>query len=224
VRHGLKADVTTTDNSMNFSLDSSTVNARTFETHYPKIGFPVRGWRAELQGQQYFPETDLIDRSHSGDKSRKLLYRDSKPVLQALTIPIKIRPKLTNTSFNDSFPQQAESGINVDVAFGWKFNLLNVYNGKNRVFGQSTNTWSVTPGVFLGLGTTDLSATTTRPVIEFERNAATISTGGFIMFGFNNINIGAAIGFDHATGQDNKLWVYQDKRWYGLILGLDLVK
>lgn len=180
--------------------------------------FSLEGWRAANAGSQYYPETKHLENKDV----KKFVYFDSKPQLQALTIPIKIRPKLSG--YLDSFPSQAETGFNLDVAFGWKFNILNIYNGRKGIFGQATNTWSVTPGIFLGLGATSLSSANTRnPVITFDRSAPTISKGAYLMLGFNNINIGGAIGWDNATGIGGKEWLYQNKMWYGLIFGFDLL-
>jgi hypothetical protein len=51
-----------------------------------------------------------------------------------------------------------------------------------------------------------------------------ISIGEAIVFGFNNINLGYAFGWDNATGPSASSWIYKGKMWHGIILSLDLIK
>lgn len=101
----------------------------------------------------------------------------------------------------------------------------NVYNSKKNIFGQNTNRYSFSPGIFLGAGATDLKKSNTRnPAITFERKAAIIATGGFFMLGFNSINLGYSFGADFATGNGSKQWLYQGKMWHGIIFVIDIIK
>lgn len=176
---------------------------------------PLIGWRSENVGKYYFPEADNDTQKNV---PYKLAYFDTKPVIQALTIPLKIRPAL-----NDAVPSQAETSFNVGVAFGWKF-THNVYDSRKNIFGQNTNRYSLSPGIFLGTGATDLKAANTDPSIQIERKAALITTGGFVMVGFNSINFGYAFGGDFATGSKSKDWLYQGKMWHGVIFAIDILK
>jgi hypothetical protein len=174
--------------------------------------------KKELKGKYYYPEVDHV----SDVKALKFL--DTKPVLQGISIPLKIRPQLNNIALLDSFPSQTETGFNPALSFGWKLNL-NIQRPKKDVFGKNLTTLSITPGWFLGTGAVDLSKSNTRnPKIEFARKAAIISTGGYIMAGFNNLNIGLSFGWDRATGRGSGTWLYQDELWYGVTLGFDVIK
>lgn len=51
-----------------------------------------------------------------------------------------------------------------------------------------------------------------------------ISMGGFVMFGFDRINLGYTFGWDYATGSGRKQWLYQGQIWHGIVLALDLIK
>lgn len=172
-----------------------------------------------LKNKYFFPDVVLDTFPFS-----RIKFFDTKPVLQTLTIPIRIRPALKNASLKDSFPSQVETGVNLGIAFGWKFQL-NYYKISSNSFGQKGNKISITPGIFYNIGSADLSTTNTRdPVIPIERHALMHSLGGFAMLGFNSVNLGYAFGWDFATGQGNKSWLYQGKFWYGIALALDLIK
>jgi hypothetical protein len=165
-----------------------------------------------------------VKRNPDAKKIRTITYFDSKPVLQTLSTPIKIRPKLSNPELKDSFPSQVSTGVNLGMAFGWKMSL-NYYKPKPNLFGLKITTVSLTPGVFYGLGATSLTKANTRnPVIDIERSALSHTLGGFAMLGFNNINIGYSIGWDFVTGPNKSAWLYQGKVWHGIAVSLDLIK
>jgi len=198
-------------------IDVSRVTYSTTDT--PAEAIPAA--KLLLNRKLYFPETDLVT---DNNKKDKLKYFDTKPVFQALTIPLRIRPKLDRSRYLDSFPQQAETGVNVGLSFGWKFSH-NIYNVNKNILGQNLNSYSLIPGIFLGLSTADLSKAKTRnPSIDFDRKAAAVTAGGYLMMGINNINLGIAWGTDFATGNGHRQWVYQGKGWYGVIVALDLIK
>jgi hypothetical protein len=172
-----------------------------------------------LKNKYFFPDIVLDTFPFS-----RIKFFDTKPVFQTLTIPIRIRPALKSASLKDSFPSQVETGVNLGIAFGWKFQL-NYYEVSPSLFSQKGNKMSITPGIFYNIGSADLSTKNTRnPVISIERQALTHTFGGFAMVGFNSVNFGYACGWDFATGQGNKSWLYQGKFWYGIALSLDLIK
>jgi hypothetical protein len=160
----------------------------------------------------YFPE--LSDKSVT-----RLTYIDSKPVLQTLAIPVKIRPAL-----RDSFPSTTEGAISFGLAGGWKINY-NVFKKDGNIFGQTTDKYSLSFGAPLTFGSVSLDKTNTRdPIIVFPRKAFTVSTGLFLMLGVNNIFFGGIIGKDFATGEGASTWLYNGKTWYGLAFAIDLIK
>ncbi|UAY52126.1 hypothetical protein [Ferruginibacter albus] len=154
----------------------------------------------------------------------KIVYFDSKPVLQTLSTPIKIRPALTDPALKDSFPSQVTTDVNLGISFGWKF-TVNFYKPRPNLFDSKTTAISLTPGIFYGMAATSLTAANTRnPTVTIERDALTHTLGFFAMFGFNNINIGYTVGWDFVTGPNKSSWVYQGKIWHGIALSLDLIK
>lgn len=172
-----------------------------------------------LKNKYFIPDIILDSFSY-----RTVKYFDLKPVLQTLSTPIKIRPKLKDPALKDSFPSQVSTGVNLGIAFGWKFSL-NYYQPKVNLFGLKGNKVSFTPGFFYGVGATSLSKSNTRnPTISIDRSALSHTIGGFGMFGFNSINLGYSFGWDFATGAGSSTWLYQGRIWHGVALSLDLIK
>jgi hypothetical protein len=100
-----------------------------------------------------------------------------------------------------------------------------MFRSKKNFLGLNTTRLSITPGWFFGLGKVDLKKSNTRgPVIGFERPAAMVSTGGYIMAGFNNVSFGYSFGWDYATGTGRQGWVYKNQLWHGIIVAFDIIK
>ena len=192
--------------------------------HYRPMGGTVAitspnipSWKDENIGNAYFSEsTDLGARS-------SFWYADGKFVLQTASIPLKIRSAIKDPVYKDSFPSQVETGVNIGFLIGGK-KTWNRYRTSANLFGQRTDKYSLTGGLLLSTGGVDLSATTTRPKIEFGRKALVISYGGAIVLGLNSINLGYAFGWDKPIGSKGSTWLYNGRLWNGIIVSLDLIK
>jgi hypothetical protein len=177
-------------------------------------------WRSEIINKYYYSDEENLIRQQTAP----LWYFDTKPVLQALTVPLKIRPKLRDAAYKDSFPSTTETGINIALAGGVKF-AWNQYKSTKNFLGLNTQKYSIALGAILGTGAADLQKTNTRnPVIEFGRKAPLVTTGMFFMLGVNNINIGYSFGADRAKGVGGHSWIYDGRIWHGVTVGLDIIK
>jgi hypothetical protein len=142
---------------------------------------------------------------------------DSKFALQTLALPMKIRrPQSTN-----NIPTQADGSFTFGMAPGWKFNY-SVHKSKKSLFGLNFNRYSLTPGGLVGVGTTDLKKGFTSRTIDRKEPVAT--AGFYLMFGFNNLNVGYATGWDVSIGDAAKDWYYHGRRWWGIAVGIDIIK
>ena len=178
---------------------------------------PPPVWKNENIGNGYFPESKDIFVKDA------FWYREEKTVLQTASVPIKIRPKVHRPELLDSIPSQTETGVNIGFLVGYKV-AWNKFRTSANPLGQTTAKYSVTGGGIVSVGAADLSAAATRPKIIFPRKAPMITLGGSVVFGFNNVNIGYAFGWDHAVGPSASTWLYQGKMWHGVIVSLDLIK
>jgi hypothetical protein len=182
----------------------------------------------ELNGKFYFPETTYpktgdANSNMTFSSKTKLVYTENKIVLQTITIPLKIRHKIDNPKYKDSLPTQVESGFNAGFAFGFK-RTWNIFKPEVNLFGQNTVKLAATPGIFFNLGGADVKRATTNYTISVDRKEAFYSYGIFLLFGFNNINLGYSIGSDFLFSKNRKNWVYQGKAWQGITVALDIIK
>ena len=169
----------------------------------------------------FFPYIDSFPPARSiFAGSKKLIYLESSPVLQALTIPLKVRFATGST------PYEAEGSINFGVAAGWKFThhvYQNFYHRKSGLFVNSEdNHYSVTPGVFIGPGIVEL--TPQNSTVAEDNTVLSFTYGAMLVFGINRLNIGVALGIDNAIGNSDKSWIYQGKPWLGATISFDFIQ
>lgn len=42
------------------------------------------------------------------------------------------------------------------------------------------------------------------------------------MIGVNNLTVGVGVGWDYLTDRDKAIWIYQNKPWIGVTIGLNI--
>lgn len=160
-----------------------------------------------------FDGTDL-------QRSEPLRFSDNKLVFQTLTIPFKIR------GGQGDFPSTVATNFNAGIAYGHQWNLskVNPIYGRDRAMvGYELEQISFSLAPFAGLTTMALSAANTAPDIALDQTVMGYSVGAAGVFSFNRLNLGLAFGIDHGFGRA-KDWVYQNKLWTGIVIGLDLIR
>jgi hypothetical protein len=75
-------------------------------------------------------------------------------------------------------------------------------------------------GLFAGMGITFISPTNTAMRSEKEYDGIIFQKGAALFFTFDKISVGIASGFDTLMGPDSKIWIYNNKPWIGLVLGI----
>lgn len=172
----------------------------------------LNGWQGALDDGQYFVG------GFPGYESVR--YTDSRPVLQGLSIALKVRPEVTGA---DALPRTAEAGFNPALAWGYQYRW-NRYTVSKNAFGNNVSSLSATGGLFAGVSAVGLKSSNTRGPDLVDRGVPAASVGVFGLLGFDRIHVGVAVGIDHGFGDRAGDWLYQDEVWYGVSVGLDLVK
>lgn len=172
-----------------------------------------RGYKGDI----YFPETQI----NTLTQKSKFRYWDTKFGLQGLTVPLKVRPALTNDSL---YPSQVETGVNIAFAPTVKFNY-NVFNPFDKFLGKHLTSYSLSAGPLFGFSSIALSKTKNAPnLATADRTALSLSYGLYVVLGINNINVGYAIGYDRVLGSGRSEWAYRGIPWHGVIVTLDVIK
>lgn len=137
--------------------------------------------------------------------------------IDVLTVPFKFRP------IEAGLPRQLTTEFNGNVFVGYRLDRFRVIH-KETPFGwkQTYKHRGLSMGAFGGLGSTSITPWTTNNQITEEYYGFILSRGLAMMIGINNLTVGVGVGWDYLTDRDKEVWIYQNKPWYGLTLGLNL--
>ena len=134
------------------------------------------------------------------------------------TVLMKYRPSI------GELPAQLTTDLNLALYAGWRFDFYPVEHRKdplNRSYAKIGNR-GFDFGFFAGPGTTLISPFTTRNKRSDEYNGMIIQ-GGFAGFIESNMaSFGLSVGYDYLLSSDRNNWIYQNKPWVGLVVGVAL--
>jgi hypothetical protein len=134
-----------------------------------------------------------------------------------MTVGFKYRPASLN------LPRQLNTDFNGNVFLGYRYDRFKVRYKKTPLGLKQTNHHrGITSGVFAGVGATAMTPWTTNNLITDEYSGLVLTRGVAVMMGLNNLTVGVGIGWDSITDRDKDIWIYQNKPWYGLTIGLNL--
>ncbi|MCU0419490.1 MAG: hypothetical protein MUC38_07510 [Cyclobacteriaceae bacterium] len=185
--------------------------------------FHQRGQKAQKVYVHIDEETDTITvRYLKGGspmikKSTDEFFTQRSFDLDVLVAPFKYRatqvplPPQLNTSFNG----------NLFLGYRWdrfKLRFRNTPAGLQKKLVHR----AFSLGGFGGIGSSPINPWTTNNAITEEYDGFVLSKGMAALVGINNLTVGVALGFDHLTGRDRPVWIYENDPWVGLVVGLNL--
>ena len=155
------------------------------------------------------------------DQYLPLKQRLIKPSLDIdiLTALFKVRPQV-----NDVLPTQLNTNFNGNIYVGHRTDIYQIHYKKNPldVYQRQINHFGFSGGLFLGLGNTALNPSTTMNTVSSEYDGLILQKGIAGILAVNKLTIGVSVGFDNLLDKNNKSWIYENKPWVGLMLGLNL--
>lgn len=132
------------------------------------------------------------------------------------TVGVKLRPSYSG------IPVQLNSNVNAALYLGVRKDFyivrshkspLNITNSFIRQIGYDA-------GIFAGLGITPVNPTVTKENTSYEYDGVVFQKGVAAFVTIDHISVGIALGFDNLIGDDSKTWIYNNKPWIGLVLGI----
>ena len=138
--------------------------------------------------------------------------------LDALVVPFKYRPG------SSLLPHQLTTDFNGNIYLGYRVDRIRLTH-QNTPLGsrQKVKEIAFGAGVFGGLGTTFMSPWTVTDIsFTDEYNGFILSRGLAFLIGMNNLTFGVGVGWDYLTDRDKDIWIYQNKPWCGLTIGLNV--
>lgn len=137
--------------------------------------------------------------------------------IDVTTVGFKYRPAEIN------IPRQLTTDFNGNVYLGYRLDRFRVKHRKTP-FGTKTSFGhrGITAGVLGGIGSAAITPWTTNSMTTDEYTGFVLTRGFAVMIGVNDLTVGIGVGWDYLTDRDKDIWVYQNKPWYGLVIGLNL--
>jgi hypothetical protein len=137
--------------------------------------------------------------------------------LDAITIPFKFRPKRAN------LPRQLTTDLNGDFFVGYRVDRFRIAHQKTPIGLKRYQTHTgFAIGAFTGIGAAAINPSTTDYRTTDEYTGLVFSRGFALIFGLDNLTLGVATGWDRLTDRDKNIWIYENKPWYGITIGLNL--
>jgi len=124
------------------------------------------------------------------------------------TTPVKLRFATTTKGINVPFLATSNTSLGLSLAITKRF------GGRNQI--------PIT--ILLGTSITsiEIDSSTSQGQILTKTNASAFSPLAGLMLSSNDIEIGLFVGWDLFSGELNQSWLYQNKPWLGLGLGINI--
>ncbi len=139
--------------------------------------------------------------------------------IDILTALFKIRPKIEN-----ALPTQLNANFNGNIYVGHRTDIYQIHYKKNLLndYQRQINHFGFSGGFFVGFGNTAMTPSTTNTRISSEYDGLILQKGIAGIVAVNKLTIGLSIGFDNLLDNNKSSWIYENRPWYGLMLGLNL--
>ncbi len=137
--------------------------------------------------------------------------------VDAMTVLFKYRPS------SMGFPRQINSSFNGNVYVGYRIDRFWLdYKSTPAGMVKELKHSALSVGGFGGIGTAFISPWSTNYRTTDEYDGVVLTKGLAFMVGINSLTVGFGVGWDNLTDRDKDIWIYQNKPWYGLTLGLNI--
>lgn len=121
-------------------------------------------------------------------------------------------------------PNQLNSQLNFALYSGYRrdYYRFQVQQNPLGVYRQRVRHFEFDIGVFAGLGTTPINPTVTNGLVAEEYDGIVWQKGVAFFIGSNSFTAGIGIGTDALLDRNRRHWLYQERPWLGVMIGLNL--
>ena len=138
--------------------------------------------------------------------------------LDVISILFKYRP------YTSGFPNQLNTNFNAAEFIGHRTDLYILSYDKDplNTYRRRINHFAFSIGGFIGLGATQMNPFVTNNNITSEYDGLVITKGIAGLVGVGDFTVGAALGFDNLLDKNRKVWIYENKPWFGFNVGFNI--
>jgi len=172
-------------------------------------------------GRKKSPDTTtrkpvVISKVNSGDYLYNSTFRRNSFDIDLTTAILKYRPPQKDV------PRQLNANLNAALYAGLRKDYFKVVTKTNplKQTSSSLNHFGFDAGFFAGFGITPVNYTVTNGHTELEYDGIVFEKGIAVYFGIEFLTFGVSLGFDNLLDDNHKYWIYNQKPWVGLMLGI----
>ncbi len=182
----------------------------------------IRIFSVTKSGRNWVSDSSRLTTSYPkylvGNGDAKSSFSKYSLDLDFITIPLKYR------FATNAVPQQLNANINGAVFLGYRTDRYSVTYKSNpiKLPARKITHYGFSFGICTGLGNTDMNATNTSKRLASEYDGLVWNKGVAAIIAIDNFTMGLVCGFDNLLDQHSKIWIYENKPWIGLGLGLNL--
>ncbi len=138
--------------------------------------------------------------------------------IDLLTVLVKFRPAKASVA------SQLNASLNASVFLGQRYDYFRMKYSPSPLglFHRRGIHYGLSYGVFSGFGNTWVTPTTTAGKTQQEYEGIVWQNGVAMIVGVNNFTFGLTVGVDQLLNADRRIWIYQQKPWVGIGVGLNL--
>jgi hypothetical protein len=121
-------------------------------------------------------------------------------------------------------PNQLNSQLNFALYSGYRKDYYRFRAERTplRTYRHTVRHFEFDIGVFAGLGATPVNPTVTNGLVAEEYDGIVWQKGVAFFIGSNSFTAGVGIGTDALLDRNRRRWLYQERPWLGVMIGLNL--
>jgi hypothetical protein len=132
------------------------------------------------------------------------------------TVLLKYRPSKVDV------PSQLNSNINGVFYTGFRKDYFKIKSNLSKINDIKTfiRHTGFDFGLFAGIGISPINPTVTGNNISQEYDGIVFQKGFSAFATYENMSVGFAVGFDNLLDNNKSIWIYNNKPWFGIMLGI----
>ncbi len=132
------------------------------------------------------------------------------------TILAKLRPATSGV------PAQLNSNLNALIYLGARNDIYKIktYNSVLNKRNSSVKHFGYDAGIFAGIGIVPVNPTVTNDNTSLEYDGIVFQKGIGVFITIDNASVGLTLGFDNLIGSNSINWIYNNKPYLGLTIGI----
>lgn len=122
----------------------------------------------------------------------------------------------------DDVPGQFSADLNFAIYMGFRKDFYKIESSVHPLHEEMSfiKQFGFDLGIFAGIGTSPVNPTVTNNKISQQYDAMIFQKGVSGFISYDNISIGLAIGFDNLVDKNKASWIYNQKPYLGLVIGI----